>query len=115
MFLETFKRGKEKCSQALIMSDINTDSEAEKARSIQSSKKSSIIGPFPAINFDEAGFSSCNGGNTETTEKTNLTSASNAHIKINKQVSSTNEQFVANGIRQLNLMHETHNRKEQIY
>ncbi|GAB1867801.1 hypothetical protein CAJAP_08880 [Camponotus japonicus] len=39
---KTFKRGKEKCRQALKMSDINTDSDADKV----TSKSSSVIDHF---------------------------------------------------------------------
>lgn len=81
IFLETFKRGKEKCSQALMMSDINTDSDVEK---INSNKKSSVIGPFPPIVFDDAAGSSCN--NNGETKKSDLNTST--HINISRKKSS---------------------------
>lgn len=53
-FLETFKRGQTKCSEALLMSDINTDSELDNVGSKKSTKTSASVGPFPSIDFDDA-------------------------------------------------------------
>ncbi|XP_071560399.1 uncharacterized protein [Temnothorax nylanderi] len=70
---KTFKRGKEKCSEALTMSDINTDSEREK---VKSTKKSSI-GPFPIIDFNNAAGSSHN--EDGKAEKSDLNTVSNKY------------------------------------
>ncbi|XP_071653205.1 uncharacterized protein [Temnothorax longispinosus] len=83
---KTFKRGKEKCSQALLMSDINTDSDIEKNKTTK--KSSPVIDPFPSINCDDVGPS----GNDSETEKSDRNTLK-SHTKIRKnQISSINEQ-----------------------
>lgn len=105
LFLETFKRGKEKCSQALIMSDINTNSDINANKTTK--KSSPIIDPFPSINCDDVGPS----GNDSETEKSDR-STLKSHTKIRKnQISSINEQ--SNNLSLTQQSSLTHNCKEQ--
>jgi len=105
LLLETFKRGKEKCSQALVMSDINTDSDINENKTTK--KSSPVIDPFPSINCDDVGPS----GNDSETEKSDRNTLK-SHTKIRKnQISSINEQSNDLSLTQQSSL--THNRKEQ--
>lgn len=86
------------------MSDINTDSDVDKV-----TKSSSVIDPFPTLDFNDTISVSRNENNALTR---NTNQSANAHIKRNKKGVPNNEVFVSTKESSM-LTHETHNRKSK--
>ncbi|XP_046592651.1 uncharacterized protein LOC124293883 [Neodiprion lecontei] len=101
---KTFKRGQTKCTEALVMSDINTDLERDNIGSKKSTQSSVIIRPFPPIDIEGAAcFSSGNEDSDIETIKKRSAPKTSLRSNTKDPISSINKPSVIEGTVQSNL------------